>query len=227
MARYFHCAPLAALCRVTRGRHRGVKIEKLRLFCFPAEVLKTFTPSEKLAFFPHGAKRCPLGRERDGAAVHLLPLFSVSSQHFPSFRMWKTGKQTSRPRRGGDGEKMKQTDPGSGTARLRLSGFQIGRLIGASRSSAPSTDICLHKTERGFPLRCARQSRQIQRLVFGSLPWFLRGEMCARLGIKRLLKGTDEDVGGTLTTRGRSDLPMTSRLDELFRCNLTESSSFV
>lgn len=51
--------------------------------------------------------------------------------------------------------------------------------------------------------------------------------MCARLGIKRLLKGTDEDVGGTLTTRGRSDLPMTSRLDELLRCNLTESSSFV
>lgn len=30
-----------------------------------------------------------------------------------------------------------------------------------------------------------------------------------------------------MTTRGRSDLPMTSRLDELLRCNLTESSSFV
>lgn len=78
---------IAALCRVTRGRHRGVKIENVRLCCSPAEVLKTLTPSEKFAFFPHGAERCPLGREResDGAAVHLLPLFSVSSQHFPSF----------------------------------------------------------------------------------------------------------------------------------------------
>lgn len=76
MAGYFHCAPLAALCRVTRGRHIGVKIEKLRLFCSSAEVLKNFTRSEKLAFFPRS--RALSSREREAAPLCTSSLFSAS-----------------------------------------------------------------------------------------------------------------------------------------------------